>query len=217
MAYGFAPGVSGCFADGRLVILDLEADRYRLLPLAAEAAVLRHFHGEVRQSGDERALARLRDIGVLQVQPGGGVGHLCRHPLPECSFFDDPWQPSSAVAVGCAALSVLGAMTNLRLRGLARTLEALLCSNSPPAAVLSCSQRHAAAFAELRLIVRTLDRCLPLSIALARTARRTDGDIRLVIGVKLDPFGAHAWVQRGNVVLNDRLDAVVPFTPILVR
>ncbi|WP_195908605.1 lasso peptide biosynthesis B2 protein [Novosphingobium sp. Gsoil 351] len=209
--------MSGCVADGRLIILDVAADRYRMLPPAAETAILRHFHGDGLQCGDERALARLLANGILQVQPDGVGGQLCGHALPELSFFDDPWRTPGAVAVARAALSVVRAMADLRLRGLARTLEAFPRSNSSPAAALSCSQRHAAAFAELRLIMRTLDRCLPLSIALARTARRSDGDIRLVIGVKLDPFGAHAWVQRGNVVLNDRLDAVVPFTPILVR
>ena len=37
-----------------------------------------------------------------------------------------------------------------------------------------------------------------------------------VIGVSLHPFAAHSWVQWGTVLVNDQLDAVRHFTPILV-
>ena len=37
----------------------------------------------------------------------------------------------------------------------------------------------------------------------------------LVIGVTASPFGAHAWVQIGDVVLNDSVDRVRRFVPIL--
>jgi hypothetical protein len=38
----------------------------------------------------------------------------------------------------------------------------------------------------------------------------------LVIGVRLAPFSFHAWVQFGDIVLNDEVDTVRPYTPILV-
>lgn len=76
--------------------------------------------------------------------------------------------------------------------------------------------RDVGAFASLRLAVRSLDRCLPLSLALAGMAKRRHGEVRLVLGVKCNPFGAHAWVQLGPTILNDHLDAVRAFTPILV-
>lgn len=44
--------------------------------------------------------------------------------------------------------------------------------------------------------------------------RRTTAS--LVIGVKVSPFGAHAWVQDGEVVLNDFVDVARIYTPILV-
>lgn len=37
----------------------------------------------------------------------------------------------------------------------------------------------------------------------------------LVFGVKTDPFGAHAWVQEGPMVLNDYIPIVTRFAPIL--
>lgn len=36
----------------------------------------------------------------------------------------------------------------------------------------------------------------------------------LVFGVKLDPFAAHCWVERGDVLLNDRPERVERFAPI---
>ena len=36
-----------------------------------------------------------------------------------------------------------------------------------------------------------------------------------VIGVSLYPFAAHSWVQCGTALVNDRLDRVRHFTPIL--
>lgn len=37
-----------------------------------------------------------------------------------------------------------------------------------------------------------------------------------VFGVQAEPFSAHCWVQVGDVVINDNVDHVVRFTPILV-
>ena len=38
----------------------------------------------------------------------------------------------------------------------------------------------------------------------------------LVFAVMTRPFAAHCWVQLDETVLNDRLDHVRKFTPILV-
>jgi hypothetical protein len=37
-----------------------------------------------------------------------------------------------------------------------------------------------------------------------------------IFGVKLEPFGAHCWVQSGDVVLNDTVEVIGQYTPILV-
>ncbi|GAD58270.1 hypothetical protein MBEBAB_0520 [Brevundimonas abyssalis TAR-001] len=38
----------------------------------------------------------------------------------------------------------------------------------------------------------------------------------MVFGIKLVPFGAHCWVQAGETVLNDTVDNVSEYTPIMV-
>jgi hypothetical protein len=37
----------------------------------------------------------------------------------------------------------------------------------------------------------------------------------VVFGVMLGPFGGHCWAQYDALVLNDRLERVIKFTPIL--
>jgi hypothetical protein len=38
----------------------------------------------------------------------------------------------------------------------------------------------------------------------------------LVFAVRLDPFAAHCWLQHDELVLNDAVDRVGAFTPVLV-
>jgi hypothetical protein len=57
--------------------------------------------------------------------------------------------------------------------------------------------------------------CLVQSIALMKLLHRQQSTAALVIGVTLDPFRAHCWVQHEAMVLNDGIDVVAPFTPIL--
>lgn len=74
----------------------------------------------------------------------------------------------------------------------------------------------AAQFARTARLTQAHDRCLPRSLALARHALARGWPVDLVMGVHLRPFAAHCWVQAGTDLLNDRLDNVRPFTPILV-
>jgi hypothetical protein len=54
------------------------------------------------------------------------------------------------------------------------------------------------------------------SLALLAFLRQRGLYADLVFGVIRQPFAAHCWVQARGVVLNDRLDRVAEFTPILV-
>jgi hypothetical protein len=74
----------------------------------------------------------------------------------------------------------------------------------------------ATAFARLRYVATAHDKCLTRSLALAGRLLDTGMAPDLVIGVKLQPFAAHAWVQCDGRLVNDRLDIVCDFTPILV-
>lgn len=59
--------------------------------------------------------------------------------------------------------------------------------------------------------------CLTRSAMLAAFLRRGGLRADWVFGVRLWPFAAHCWVQQDDVCLNDDVERLVAFTPILVR
>lgn len=74
-----------------------------------------------------------------------------------------------------------------------------------------------AAFHALRpLLFTARDRCLNDSLALVAFLAREGIASRWVIGVRVQPFGAHAWVQVDGLVLNDLHENVRHYEPILV-
>jgi hypothetical protein len=72
------------------------------------------------------------------------------------------------------------------------------------------------AFEYAKVLRSAADRCLPRSIALGLCLARIGVRCDVIIGVKLGPFAAHCWVQAGNEVLNDSVEEVARFTPILI-
>lgn len=73
-----------------------------------------------------------------------------------------------------------------------------------------------AAFERLRpLGFSSRDKCLFHSLALIEFLAHERIFPMWIIGVKTGPFGAHSWVQQGNVVFNDLPEQVRRFTPIL--
>jgi hypothetical protein len=73
----------------------------------------------------------------------------------------------------------------------------------------------AVAFERTARIVRSHDQCLSRSLALARRLAALGLPADLVIGVRLRPFAAHCWVHAGEWLVNDRIDTVRTYTPIL--
>jgi hypothetical protein len=71
-------------------------------------------------------------------------------------------------------------------------------------------------FFRLRIWFYTAYRhCLVDSLILSVYLTRRMVPCTLVIGVSTRPFAAHAWVQIGDCVLNDTVEHVLTFTPIL--
>jgi transglutaminase superfamily protein len=57
--------------------------------------------------------------------------------------------------------------------------------------------------------------CLLDSLVLSVFLTKRMVPCTLIIGVSIKPFAAHAWVQIGECVLNDTVENVLSFTPIL--
>ena len=58
--------------------------------------------------------------------------------------------------------------------------------------------------------------CLFDSLALVRYLATQGINARWVFGVREDPFAAHCWVQHGDLILNDHLDRVKTYAPIMI-
>lgn len=76
--------------------------------------------------------------------------------------------------------------------------------------------RWVSAFDQTALILGRTDRCLVRSLAMFSILRGHGVSAALVIGVRSDPFSAHAWVQHDDIVLNDSVDQINNYAPILV-
>jgi len=77
------------------------------------------------------------------------------------------------------------------------------------------AQKTISAFHHSKLVRTAADRCLPRSIALALGLAAHCVRAHVVIGVRIAPFGAHCWVQAGNEILNESVEEVLLYTPIL--
>lgn len=220
MAYTLKPGISFCQVAGRTVFLDLPADRYFCLSPDAEHSFARLASGASPQPEDARILKGLEMRGVLRAGEAGTVPSSCPAvPEAHSSLLDAAPVPASPNQTLLAALALMRAPLQLRLFGLRaaiarlRTRKARLKSKGSEQDKL---KQSAAAFARLRAITTTNDQCLPRSLTVAERLFAAGVSAELVLAVKLQPFAAHAWVQWRDIVVNDRVDAVRDFTPILV-
>lgn len=115
------------------------------------------------------------------------------------------------------APAVLGSFRRVRRaldrRALARVLAEFGCGGGGAGS----ADGLAARFCETARRLAQDENCLVRSLALRDYLERRCASAALVFGVTARPFKAHCWLQQGDLVLNDGLDAVAPFTPILVR
>lgn len=192
-----------CMIDGTVVFLDITADRYFRLT----------------EAENDRFLAETGWGATGPQQPAS-------FPLPHT------WKPpqgrSPAMDEGPFRLGdVAGALWTQRRverRLAARSFKQMLqessvivgSRSSGPLVDRELAARTIRAFQLARLLRTAADRCLPRSIALALCLTRRQYRAHVVLGVKLAPFAAHCWAQNHDEVLNDELEEVRRYTPILV-
>ncbi|GAA0308471.1 lasso peptide biosynthesis B2 protein [Sphingomonas oligophenolica] len=216
--YSLSPGISACRVGGRLVFLDLPKDRYFALPAATDAALARLLDRSARVAGDESHIKRLIEKGVLRPDSRCEAPELCdAPPAARASMLDEIFpQREFGHAVGAVSRITLERL-RLRVRGLAATIGQLQRAPHRDIAADDAALRDiVSAYASAGAYASQRDRCLPSSLALARQLFHRGLGGSLIIGVDLRPFRAHCWVQSGECVLNDRVDSVRVFTPILV-
>ncbi|WP_298674298.1 lasso peptide biosynthesis B2 protein [uncultured Sphingomonas sp.] len=221
MCFALAPGISFCDAGGRHLFLDLPNDRYFCLESVADRAFAALVSGAVLDSDTRARLDRLRQSGLLVAGRDGARPHPC----PPAGIGAAPLDGEELPRVGAAAVARAAfglARAKLELRR--RPLHQLCATFGAAKAALSPHRRPdpqelaalAAAFHAAGRIVGALDQCLALSLAIARRALASGFPADLLLGVRLRPFQAHAWVLIDGVLISDRQHVVRPFTPILI-
>ena len=213
-------GLSFCETGGRILFLDVDRDRYFCLAEQSESGFRRLVADEPKSATDDVLLQRLVADGLLVEGPPGERPAACL-PVrrPDHSLLDEAARARPGAAV--SALFRLS-ISNLALRVLPlrvilarlKRRKSMLARSS--AAPHGATLEIAAAFKRSSRIVSPLNLCLPRSVAAAHALLASGVRPDLVIGVRLNPFNAHCWVQCEEALINESLDEVRNFTPILV-
>jgi len=207
--------VSYCEVGDRLVFLDVSADRSFCLNSEAE--------GEFRKLG---ITAKDEEDPGGQAAGTGPFAGWSEAPRPciapaaaRQSLLDRPRQASGWAKTWLAVGRLQSARLRLRLQTFADALasfEKAKRRSVPDCAAAGDLAGELAGFLAAMRLLTTRDFCLSHSYAVARFMIERGIDATLIFGVRLGPFAAHCWVQHGDCLLNDRLDTVRIFTPILV-
>lgn len=215
------PDVLWCEANHRIALMDLNAQRYFTLAPDAEAAFRRLVTGTTQQIGDEALLAPVLAKDITNPSLADfDLTPASNFPQVSGSAIDGPGHPA-VLPTASALLHRLATTHQLRrthFQDMVRRLYAQKQSGRhrmPTKPMLDLSDA-VASFLMTSKLVKTHNRCLEHSIAMFRFLASQGYFPNVVIGVKLTPWAAHAWVQDGEVVLNDTVDRVRPYTPILV-
>jgi hypothetical protein len=73
------------------------------------------------------------------------------------------------------------------------------------------------AFRASARILSPRDQCLATSFSLAAWLIERGIRPHLILGIKLNPFQAHCWVEVEGTVIGDEPEHVQPFTPIWIE
>jgi hypothetical protein len=210
-------GLAFCDCAGRIVLLDLEADRYFCLAPALDES-FRLWAASPADGGRDEGATALCQLGILVPVKGRAPAPPRTIPMKVTGDLDGELPPRRRDVVQ-ALVAELVMAGRLRVRPLAKILlgrdnggpEGL---HGPERPALQAA-RIRAAFAGSALYLGASDRCLRRAIAAMAMCRRRRLAARLVIGVQLNPFAAHAWVQLGDKVLVGDFEQCRLFTPIL--
>lgn len=208
MPYRIRPGLSYCLCEGRPIFLDIDSGRYSTLPEALCAPFSALLSGE-----DEiavTAIERLQALGVIKKGvPTPAAIELLPAPTHQLAATrGELWPITAGIAQTVAAYHV----RHVPLRKLLETEAGRRASNR--SAADWDLGRLRGDFDRIASLVGEADACFPRSLAFRRLALRHGYRPAMVLGVKIDPFAAHCWVQSGSRVDNDSIERVRLFTPI---
>jgi hypothetical protein len=223
-----------CSSQNYWIILDTRRDKYLCVTHANLASIGHRLHGWMDRGAAEHLspfdveadsfVDSLVSKGIITANPSDGKP-FAESKCPVCERgVENPEThalaklPPFYVArffLACARID-----WHLRKKELFRTLARIERRrlNVPSSAAISSVAQASAltvAFKRLRPLYPRPYLCLFDSLALLEFLANYGAFPRVVFGVVADPFQAHCWLQEGNVVLNDDLEIVGSYKPIL--
>ncbi len=234
--YWIPPHVRVCPLLASTILLDLERNRYYGIGTQETRALSTLAVNWNEANGTPTAVEQLApDAAIAMADALINAGLLSRDaPADRTAFGAGTLDLSGALT---SAGHQLNRRSSLRLAHVASFLGALAWTRqalrSRTLYSIACEIRDRkvaadGAFDELRAvelvgIFRRLrphtfaarDRCLFHSLALVRFLARHAVFPTWVIGVRARPWGAHAWVQQGSLLLDASPEQVCEYTPIL--
>ncbi len=220
--YRLREHVYWCERNSEVILLDLRADRYLALDARASSLFPRVVDGGDCSAEASELVEALLGRGLLTSQ-ARQAEHGKPFALPAPAFevtadsFDGPLCLTARDI--CAFWLALG-KTGVRLR-LLSLFRIVSTARSRRAKVTRAGGSYSlptrvAVFARLRpLAFTSRSACIFESLALIEFLAAFGVDASWVFGVQTAPFGAHCWVQRGDTVINDTVEHVRGFTPIM--
>jgi len=219
MGYALANDVTFCVVDDQIVFLNLGADRYHALPRSARDVFARLIDTQETTAEDSRILDRLVANNVLVATDAKTSisSKVASHIAPTRDAMEPRSNWRSIVAIPTTVSHLIWTayhLRNGRLLNLVRLIELRKRKLSRQPTV--CIDSVLSSFRSAALVISPRDQCLQWSISTALRLLGHGHSPVLVFGVAMHPFRAHCWVQDGDRVLNDSVENVRQFEPILV-
>lgn len=214
-----------CVADNNAIFLDLKHDRYVGLD-ATHTSILRKIISGESGAEIDALVSHLTEQKLLTRDlRSGRTLHLTSSAAPSAGLIGFEYDPPCEVRwhhVFALAAAYFEVSASLRFRSLAATV-ATATRRRRAAEKNRCESFDVKyvhglvlAFRRLRpLFYRGRERCVLDSLVLASFLAKYRVFPHVMIGVVLGPFNGHCWVQYHTLVLNDRLERVAKFTPIM--
>lgn len=222
MSYGLRDGLSFCRVDGRLIFLDLRADRYFQLPAHTEDIFLAYLDDDGSAHVDVGDLVRRGILAPTADPEGHKQAGFIETPIRSAieRSFDAP------VLSFPALLDVMAIVVSTRWQLKTRKLQAIVdnlmtyrhkkTEHEPTPSIEQRLLGAAGIFMRARPYVPIETSCLLDALSMVRFLARRRLHASIVFGVTSTPFAAHCWVQAGDLILNDTVGNATAHTPIRV-
>ena len=207
------PGVHAARIGGDLVFLDTLTDAYFCLAAAAEIIVLAP-GGQAQVSQDDVA-AQLLEAGLLAFEPAPSVVPVPPRPTISTRLASRAYTPMTLGVV----LTTVAATLQVGRRFSRQSFASLLAGPAPLALALQNPSQAltdaVAQFERLRPWLPLQGECLLRSYHLRTFLRARGLDALWVFGVRTWPFDAHCWLQAGDTALDEDLERLSAYHPIM--